>query len=415
MTPTAATAASAPASPGAASSRRSAPSATAPSMAADVVVIGAGVMGLAIAYNLAARGQKRIVVLDEHTLAWGASGRNGGGLRQQWSTELNVRLMQESMEICTHFAEEMGINVWMRRGGYLFLARTDQAAARLARNVALQNRCDLPTHMISPTEAQALVPELQTAPFVAACYNPTDGIVFPWPFLWGYARAAQKRGVVIRTGTAVTAIGRRGDDFLIETPAGTLTAGRVVCAAGAWSPRLARLVGGDLPDRPVRHEILSTEPLKPFLKPMVSVIESGLYVSQSLRGELVGGVSLPEEANPAGQVRLGSRLEFLITMARGLTELMPRLRHVKVVRQWAGPYDVSPDGDPIVGALPGVPGFYVVCGFGGHGFMMAPVVARHYAAHLCGEPPHPFFEAWRADRFATGGKPPADREQMTIG
>jgi sarcosine oxidase, subunit beta len=386
-----------------------------PAAAAEVVVIGAGVMGLAIAYNLAVRGQKRIVVLDQGYLAWGASGRNGGGVRQQWSTEMNVRLMQESMEICAHFAEEMGINIWMRRGGYLFLARTDEAAARLTRNVALQNGCDLPTRLISPAEAQALVPELDTSPFEAACYNPTDGIVFPWPFLWGYARAAQKRGVVIETHTAVTAIERRGDDFRIETTTGTLTAGRVICAAGAWSPRVARLCGGALPDRPVRHEILSTEPLKPFLKPMVSVIESGLYVSQSLRGELVGGLSLPEEENPEGEIRLGARLDFLTRMARGLTELMPRLAQIKVVRQWAGPYDVSPDGDPIVGPLPGLPGFYVACGFGGHGFMMAPVVARHYAAALCGDAPHPFFQAWRADRFATGGTPAAHREQMTIG
>jgi len=282
--------------------------------------------------------------------------------------------------------------------------------------------------MISLDEARALVPELETEPgpggavgdaggFVAACYNPTDAIVFPWPFLWGYAQAAERRGGTIDSGAPVTAIDRRGDCFVLTTPAGTLTAGRVICAAGAWSPRVARLCGGTLPDRPVRHEILSTEPLKPFLKPMVSLIESGLYVSQSLRGELVGGVSMPEESNAAGEVRLGSRLEFLTTMARGLVALMPRLGHVKVVRQWAGPYDVSPDGNPIVGPLPGLPGFYVACGFGGHGFMMAPVVARHYAAYLDGEPPHPFFTAWRADRFGPGGAAPpaADREEMIIG
>ena len=151
---------------------------------------------------------------------------------------------------------------------------------------------------------------------------------------------------------------------------------------------MARLAGGALPDRPVRHEILSTEPLKPFLKPMVSVIESGLYFSQSLRGEMVGGVSMPEEPNPDGEVRLGSRLDFLTTMARGLIALMPRLGHVKVVRQWAGPYDVSPDGNPIVGELPGRrPASTSCCGFDGHGFMMAPVVARHYAAYLDGERP----------------------------
>ncbi|MES1208312.1 MAG: FAD-dependent oxidoreductase, partial [Pseudomonadota bacterium] len=184
-------------------------------------------------------------------------------------------------EICARFAEEMRINVWMRRGGYLFLARTDAAAERLARNVALQNQCDLPTRMITPADAQELVPELDVEPFVAACYNPTDAVVFPWPFVWGYARAAAKRGVQIRTGVPVTAVERRGDDFVLRTARGDLTAGRVICAAGAWSPAVARLAGGALPDRPVRHEILSTEPLKPFLKPMFSVIETGLYVSQS--------------------------------------------------------------------------------------------------------------------------------------
>jgi sarcosine oxidase subunit beta len=168
----------------------------------------------------------------------------------------------------------------------------------------------------------------------------------------------------------------------------------------------------------VRHEILSTEPLKPFLRPMVSVLETGLYFSQSLRGEVVGGVTMPEtEGTPRGEVRLGSRLGFVETMARGMIELLPRLGHVKVVRQWAGPYDVSPDGDPIVGQAPGVPGFFVCCGFTGHGFMMAPVVARHYAAYLAGEAPHAFFAAWRADRFAAGGPAPGPgpREEMIIG
>ncbi len=123
--------------------------------------------------------------------------------------------------------------------------------------------------------------------------------------------------MTIRTGRAVTAIERRGGDFVLRRRRGRSRAARVVNAAGAWSPRVARLAGVELPDWPVRHEILSTEPLKPFLKPMVSVIESGLYFSQSLRGEMVGGVSLPEEPKPDGEVRLGSRLRFLTTMARG--------------------------------------------------------------------------------------------------
>jgi sarcosine oxidase, subunit beta len=393
---------------------------------ADIAIVGAGVMGLALAYNLASdlQGRRRgaggqpIVVVDGHYLAWGASGRNGGGVRQQWSTEMNVRLMQESMDICAHFAKRMRINVWMRRGGYLFLARTEAAARRLERNIAVQSRCGLETEMITPAEARALVPELASDGFVAACYNPSDGIVFPWPFLWGYARAAAKLGVAIHTSTPVTAIERRGDGpgkgFRITTPAGVFAADRLVCAAGAWSPEVARLVGASLPNRPQRHEILSTEPLKPFLKPMVTVSETGLYVSQSLRGELVGGISMPAE-DDGGQVRLGSRLAFTTTMARALVELMPRLGHVKVVRQWAGPYDVSPDGDPIVGELPDVPGFHVVCGFRGHGFMMAPVVARHFAAHLAGGAAHEFLTAWSPARFAAGAPPRPGGEEMFIG
>jgi sarcosine oxidase subunit beta len=380
---------------------------------ADVAIVGAGVMGLALAYNLALLGQKRVVVLDAHYLAWGASGRNGGGVRQQWSTEMNIRLMQESVELCAGFAREMGINVWMRQGGYLFLARTAASRARMEKNVALQNRCDVATRLITPAAARKLVPELEVEGFEAACYNASDGIVFPWPFLWGYARAAAKRGVAIHTGTPVTAIEPAAGGFTLRTAKGPLRAARVVCAAGAWSPEVARLAGVALPDWPVRHEILSTEPLKPFLKPMVSVLESGLYFSQSLRGEIVGGISMPEERGRT--IRMGSSLGFLQAMARAITEVMPLLANVKVVRQWAGPYDMSPDGNPIVGEAPGAPGLYVCCGFQGHGFMMAPVVARHYARMLVGEPPHALFDAWRASRFSGPSPAGGERETMIIG
>jgi len=389
--------------------------------AADVAIVGAGVMGLALAYNLAAEGGKRIVVVDANYLAWGASGRNGGGVRQQWSTEMNIRLMQESLSICAGFAQEMGINVWMRQGGYLFLARTEATRARLEASIALQNRCDVPTRLIDMDEARRLVPELEVRDasdgdgrgFAGACFNPTDAIVFPWPFLWGYARAAQKRGVAIVTATAVSAIERRGNgDFVLQTSKGPLTAARVVNAAGAWSPKVARLAGVELPDWPERHEILSTEPLKPFLRPMVSVLESGLYFSQSLRGEIVGGITLPGPRDR--EVRLGSRLRFVQSMATAMVEIMPRLGDVKVVRQWAGPYDMSPDGDPIVGEAPELPGFYVCCGFVGHGFMMAPVVSRYYARHLLGKETHELFSAWSPKRF-TGGGAAGAREQMHIG
>jgi sarcosine oxidase subunit beta len=143
------------------------------------------------------------------------------------------------------------------------------------------------------------------------------------------------------------------------------------------------------------------------------VLESGLYFSQSLRGEIVGGITLPGPRDR--EVRLGSRLRFLETMATAMLDIMPRLSDVKIVRQWAGPYDMSPDGDPIVGEAPGTPGFYLCCGFVGHGFMMAPVVSRYYARHLLEKETHPFFEAWSAKRFAGGAAGHGGREQMHIG
>jgi sarcosine oxidase subunit beta len=377
---------------------------------ASLAIVGGGIMGLALAYNLGRRGVRDVVVLEAHHLAWGASGRNGGGIRQQWSTELNIRLMQESVEICRGFAQELGTNVWMRQGGYLFLARRPRELERMEAAIALQNRCDVPTRLLTGDEVSRLVPELDRERFVGACYNPTDAIVFPWPFLWGYARAAARAGVEIHTATPVTAIDRAARGFVLHTPKGNVRAERVVNAAGAWSPEVARLVGLALPDWPTRHEILSTEPLKPFLGPMVSVIDSGLYFSQSLRGEIVGGITLDQSDERT--VRLGSRLAFLEAMAAGLIEAMPRLGDIKVVRQWAGPYDMTPDNNPIVGEAREVPGFYLCCGFVGHGFMMAPVVALHYALYLTGETPHPLFHKWRLGRFAEGD---LEREDLNIG
>lgn len=367
----------------------------------DVAIVGGGIMGLALAWELAHQGCRRVVVLEGRHLAWGASGRNGGGVRQQWSSALNIQLMQESVALCKSFAKRLQTNIWMRQGGYLFLAASKARVVRMEKNVALQNAHGVPTRLITLKEAQALVPELRTEDLLAACYNESDGIVFPWPFLWGYAAAAKKLGVDVFTFCPVQAIDEGpAEGFRLHTPRGVIEAGRVVNAAGAWSPQVARMVGLSLPTWPARHEILSTEALKPFLRPMVSVLDTGLYASQSLRGEIVGGITLPEPHEP--HVSLGSRFAFLRAMGEALTRLMPRLGSVKVVRQWAGPYDHSPDGSPLVGEAPERRNFFLCCGFVGHGFMMAPVVAKHYAAHLCGKATHPLFHAWRPGRFAEG-------------
>jgi sarcosine oxidase subunit beta len=143
---------------------------------------------------------------------------------------------------------------------------------------------------------------------------------------------------------------------------------------------------------------------------MVSVLSSGLYFSQSMRGEIVTGITV--EDHDDGRVNMGSRLKFLTTLAREITSVMPRLADVKILRQWAGPYDVSPDGKAILGEPPGVPGFFLACGFVGHGFMMAPVMGKYYAQWLTGGEKHEVFDECRLQRFAEGA---VTREDMIIG
>jgi sarcosine oxidase subunit beta len=378
--------------------------------ACDIAIVGGGVMGLAIAYNLALRGTSDVIVLEGSYLASGASGRNGGGIRQQWSTQLNIQLMQESVALCKRFARDLGVNIWLRQGGYLFLARSEKETERLERNIELQNRHGVPTRMLTPAEAQEIVPELDVRGFVAASYNPTDGILFPWPFLWGYADGAARRGVEIHTHTRVLGIEHGGGEFLLHTSGGELRARRVVNAAGAWSPLIARMVGVELPNWPVRHEILSSEPLKPFLRPMVSVLASGLYFSQSMRGEVVGGITVHEERKT--EIEMGSTLRFAAMMADAMIALIPRFGELKIVRQWAGPYDMTEDGNPILGEPPGVPGFYLCCGFMGHGFMMAPIMGQLYADWLTGGARHSIFDRCRLSRFAEGT---LEKEDFIIG
>ncbi len=367
---------------------------------ASIVVVGGGIMGLATAYHLARRGKRGIVVLEKSYLCSGASGRNGGGVRAQWSSELNIRLMKESIRLCEDFATEMRINVWFRQGGYLFLARSEARAKQLASSVELQRGCGLRTELIDAAAAKKLVPELDASRVVAASFNPDDGVVFPWPFVWGYARACESHGVAVHPFTNVTALETEGRRITgVVTDRGRIRTGLVINAAGAWTPEVARLVGIELPNHPHRHEICSTEPLKPFLRPLVADLSNGLYFSQSMRGEIVGGVS--NDDVPPGLDQQSSA-KFLALYARALTDIMPLLGGVRVLRQWAGCYDITPDGSPIVGEVDEVDGMFLLAGFMGHGFMMAPIMGKLAAGYILERTDADLFAKWNFRRFREG-------------
>lgn len=368
---------------------------------ASVVIVGGGIMGLSTAYHLAKNhGITDTVVLEKGYLCGGASGRNGGGVRAQFGSQENIQLMQESIRMCRDFAAEMKINVWFRQGGYLFLVRTEEAKKRLETSVKMQNECDLRTRLLDAKEAQRIVPELDPEGILCTSYNPDDGVVFPWPFVWGYAECAASLGVDIATFTEVTGFRTKGSRIeAVLTSRGEIRTNRVVNACGAWSPEVASLLGVSLPNRPHRHEICSTEPLKPWLDPLVADLTNGLYFSQSMRGEIVGGIS--NEDVPDG-LDMGSSHRFLALYSRALTRTVPVLGKVKVLRQWAGCYDLTPDANPIVGPVDDVDEFYQASGFMGHGFMMAPVMGKLLAENIAEGKSSALFDRWNLRRFKEG-------------
>lgn len=368
---------------------------------ASVVIVGGGIMGLSTAYHLAKNhGITDTVVLEKGYLCGGASGRNGGGVRAQFGSQENIQLMRESIQMCRDFAAEMKINVWFRQGGYLFLVRTEEAKKRLEASVKMQNECELRTRLLDPKEALKIVPELDPEGVLCASYNPDDGVVFPWPFVWGYAECAASLGVDIATFTEVTGFRTKGSRIeAVLTSRGEIRTNRVVNACGAWSPEVAALLGVSLPNKPHRHEICSTEPLKPWLDPLVADLTNGLYFSQSMRGEIVGGIS--NEDVPEG-LDMGSSHRFLALYSRALTQTVPVLGKVKVLRQWAGCYDLTPDANPIVGPVDEVDEFYQASGFMGHGFMMAPVMGKLLAENIAEGKSSKLFDRWNLRRFKEG-------------
>ncbi len=348
------------------------------------IVVGAGIVGLFTAYHLARAGAGPILVVDRGFLSNGGSGRNGGGVRQQWETRSTIRLAREAVADYRRFSSEFGYNIWFRQGGYLFLADSPTELARLARVHAVVRAEGLPSELLDADAVGARLDGLAPGAVLGGSYLRSDGTLYPFPAVWGVYEAARRLGVEVALGVDCRGVTvRDGRVAGVATSAGTVATGTLVNAAGGWSGDLSRSAGLDVPNVASRHEILATEPTKPFLDPMVVRASDGLYFSQTMRGELVGGLTVP---HPPGTARgVPSSPRFLTAMAGALVGLWPRLGALGVLRAWTGFYDDTPDGLPIVGADPRLAGFVHANGFGGHGFMLAPAATRRVAAAVLGE------------------------------
>ncbi|ANZ38638.1 sarcosine oxidase subunit beta [Lentzea guizhouensis] len=343
---------------------------------AEVVIIGGGVIGTSIAFHLAEAGVRDVVVVERDDLGSGSTCKAAGGVRAQFSDELNIRLGARSLEAFQRFPQRPGQEIDLHRVGYLFLLSSAEHVTAFERNVELQNSLGVPSRMLSVEEARRMSPLVETDGLLAATFSPEDGHCTPESVVLGYATAARRMGARFCTRTAVRSIvGAGSDSFDVETGRGRISTGTVVCAAGAWSRSIGEMVGVDLPVSPLRRQVMFTAPMPELLDRVVPfTIDFGttFYFHREGRG-LLFGMSDPDET-PGFELEMSDA--WLPRLTEAIGRRAPRLLDVGVRNGWAGLYEVTPDHNALIGQAASAGRFFYATGFSGHGFLQGPAVGE---------------------------------------
>jgi sarcosine oxidase subunit beta len=370
----------------------------------DVVIIGGGVHGLAAAYYLAANhGITNVAVLDRGYLGGGGSGRSTAILRSNYLTPEGVRFYDRSLALYRTLAADLDYNVMFSRRGHLTLAHTDASLRTMRWRAEVNQLQGVDSEVIDAAEVKKLVPPLDTSdgvryPILGALYHPPGGIIRHDAVVWGYARAAARLGVHLHQGTEVTGIDVAGGQIRgVATSRGDIAAPVVLNATAGWSTLVAAMAGVQLPIQTFPLQAAVTEPVRPFLHAVVVSGSLHVYVSQTDRGELVFGASV----DPFAAYSTRGTLEFAEGLATHILALMPGLSKMRLLRQWGGLCDMTPDFSPVMGPT-WVDGFYVDAGWGTYGFKAGPVSGEAMAQCIATGKTPPLIEAFGLDRFAAG-------------
>lgn len=371
---------------------------------ADAVVVGGGIHGCSVAYNLAKRGL-RVVLVEKDYLASGGTGRSAAGIRHQFGTEVNIRLAAASVRLMESLREDLEYrhSIDLMQRGYLMLAYTPAQLAQFTTNRNLQRSLDPQnlTVILSPDEISELNPHLNLEGVLGASFNPRDGHANPWHTTQAYADAARRLGADIETFTELTSIGlRAGKVTAVGTNKGEISTPILVNCAGPFGAVVCKMADLSVPITPQRHQILVTEPVEEICPMMVISFMHGTYFKQTPHGSILMGYGDPE--NEVIGFDQSASWQFLREVARRITFHMPALRGVRVVRQWAGLYDMTPDSQAILGSVPEVEGLYLDVGWSGHGFQLGPIVGKVLAELIVDGEPSIDISPLRYTRFAEG-------------
>lgn len=341
----------------------------------DIAIIGGGIIGMATAFYLGRNGIKPAII-ERQYIGSGSTGRCIGGIRQQFSTPTSIHLMKESVELFSQMEEEFGFPVEFHQGGYLLLAHNEKMVDIFKTNIAVQQKEKVNVSLLSPAEARKVVPHINIDGLHAAAYCPDDGQAFPFAILRGYRQKIKEYGGDFFLYNGVKKIEIKNHFLLTLQDGASIESEKALLCAGPWTAELGRQLGLNLPLYPERHEAIITERLPKFLEPMiVDYREDGCYFNQFIGGQICACYTpIP---NVPG-IRHDTSFEFMPNIAWRMARLVPALKNASILRQWAGCYTMSPDGNPIVGESQ-IEKLYIASGMSGHGFMFAPAIGIHLA------------------------------------
>jgi len=368
-------------------------------MKTNVAIIGEGIIGLSIGYNIARRGERDLVVIEGKHMGYGSSTRSASHFRVHFWSDENVRFAIEARKRLLRLGEELSFNPLVETNGYMWLLYEEALLQAYRKRNAKWAELGVPGRLLSSDDLEANHPYISTAGLLGAFFGPQDGSLHHDFLMFGYRDAILKSGGEIRERVEAKRLIADGNRIRgVETSTGFVEADNVVVAAGVGCNQILETLGIRLPMASERREICVLEPMRPFIKTFVINTKlKSFYVAQTLRGESIGSI----DPHPAKQsLELGNTIEFLKEFSRAAVLTIPTLRKARVLRVWSGFYEVTPDHSQILGRDPEWPdGLYVAAGFSGHGLMMAPFVGEVMADQILEDRIHPLMKPYDPTRF----------------